>query len=52
LLDFARKLSGWVVPSASQWIDAERGGCAYAAAVVLDRRIAYNRMMMAQQASH
>jgi hypothetical protein len=52
LLDFARKLSGWVVPSASQWIDAERGGCAYAAAVVLDRRIAYNRMIMAQQASH
>jgi hypothetical protein len=52
LLDFARKLSSWAVPSVAQWIEAERGGCAYAAAVVLDRRIAYNRMMMAQQASH
>jgi hypothetical protein len=40
------------IPSAAQWIEAERGGCAYAAAVVLDRRIAYNRLMMAQQSNH
>jgi hypothetical protein len=52
LLGFARRLSGWAIPSAAAWIEAERGGCAYAAAVVLDRRIAYNRMIMAQQASH
>jgi hypothetical protein len=52
LLGFARILSEWAMPSASLWIEAERGGCAYAAAVVLDRRIAYNRMMVAQQASH
>jgi hypothetical protein len=52
LLDLARKLSDLLIPSAAQWIEAERGGCAYAAAVVLDRRIAYNRMMVAQQASH
>jgi hypothetical protein len=42
----------WAIPSAEPWIEAERGGCAYVAAVVLDRRIAYNRMMMTQQASH
>ena len=42
----------WAVPSTTPWIEAERGGCAYAAAVALDRRIAYNRMLMAQQANH
>jgi hypothetical protein len=41
-----------MIPSAAPWIEAERGGCARAAAVVLDRRIAYNRMMMAQQSGH
>ena len=52
LLGLLRRLSEWTIPSATAWIEAERGGCAYAAAVVLDRRIAYNRMIMAQQASH
>jgi hypothetical protein len=52
LLDLARILLGWAVPSAGRWIEAERGGCAYVAAVVLDRRIAYNRTIMAQLASH
>jgi hypothetical protein len=51
-LSFLRRLSEWTIPSATAWIEAERGGCAYAAAVVLDRRIAYNRTIMAQQASH
>jgi CBS domain containing-hemolysin-like protein len=51
LLDGLRHLSGWTIPSAKAWIESERGGCAYAAAVVLDRRIAYNRMIMAQQTS-
>jgi hypothetical protein len=41
-----------MIPSAAPWIEAERGGCAHAAAVALDRRIAYSRMMLAQQASH
>lgn len=49
LLGLARSLFGWALASAAPWIESERGGCAYAAAVVLDRRIAYNRMMMAQQ---
>jgi len=51
LLDFLRRLSEWTIPSAATWIETERGGCAYAAAVVLDRRIAYNRTIMAQQTS-
>ena len=49
MLGFARRLATWAFPTAPKWIDSERGGCTYAAAVVLDRRIAYNRMLMAQQ---
>jgi hypothetical protein len=52
LLGLMRILSRWALPSASTWIEAERGGCAYVAAVVLDRRIAYNRMIVARQATH
>jgi hypothetical protein len=52
LLGLGRTLLSQAMPSAGPWIEAERGGCAYAAAVVLERRIAYNRMIMAQQASH
>jgi hypothetical protein len=52
LLGMLRIASRQALPSAAVWIEAERGGCAYVAAVVLDRRIAYSRMMMAQQASH
>jgi hypothetical protein len=52
LLSLVRVLFCSVIPSAAAWVEAERGGCAYAAAVVLDRRIAYNRMMTAQQANH
>ena len=47
-----RTVLSWAIPSAAQWIEAERGGCAYAAAVVLERRIAYSRSMGEQQASH
>ncbi len=52
LLGVARRLSQRVIPSAASWIESECGGCAYVAAVALDRRIAYNRMLMAQQSSH
>jgi hypothetical protein len=52
LLGLARDLFSWAIPSTARWIEAERGCCAYAAAVTLDRRIAYNRSMMAQQGSH
>lgn len=52
LLDLARTVLSWANPSAATWIEAERGGCAYAAAVALDRRISHSRMLMAQQTSH
>jgi hypothetical protein len=50
LLDAARLLLGVGIPSAATWIESERSGCAYAVAVALDRRIAYSRSMLAQQA--
>ncbi len=51
LLGLLGVLAGWVLPSATPWIDAERGGCACVAAMVLDRRIAYSRRLVAQQAT-
>jgi hypothetical protein len=50
LLGFVRMLLGWVLPAAGKWIESERGGCTYLAAVVLDRRIACSRMLIARQA--
>jgi hypothetical protein len=50
MLGLVRTLLGWAFPAVAQWIELERGGCAYVAAMVLDRRIAYNRMLKAQQA--
>jgi hypothetical protein len=52
LVGVAHILLSWAIPSAAAWIEAERGGCAHAAAVVLDRRIAYSRMMVEQQTNH
>jgi hypothetical protein len=52
MLGLVHTVLAWIAPAATQWIEAERGGCAYVAAVALDRRIAYNRMLMAQQSSH
>ena len=49
LLTLARKALDWTAPGAKQWMQSERGGCAYVLAVALDRRIAYNRMLMAEQ---
>lgn len=51
MLGLAHRLFRWLmVPSATGWIETERGCCAYAAAVALDRRITYNRTILAQQA--
>jgi hypothetical protein len=52
LLGVVRILLNGAIPSAAPWIGAARGGCAYAPAVVLGRRMSDSRMMMAQQASH
>ena len=51
LLGLFRILFGWIQPAVARWIESERGGCAYLAAVMLDRRIAYNRVLMARQMS-
>ena len=50
MLGFVRTLLSWAFPGAAKWIESERGGCTYAVAVVLDRRIAHSRMLMARQA--
>jgi hypothetical protein len=50
MLGFVRMLLSRAFPAVAKWIESERGGCAYAAAVVLDGRIAYTRMLMARQA--
>ncbi len=49
LLGFFRLLFAWSKPAIGNWIESERGGCAYVAAVMLDRRIAYSRVLMARQ---
>jgi len=49
LLGFLRATLARVVPSMLAWTEAERGQCAYFAAVTLDRRIAFSRDMFAQQ---
>ena len=51
LLGLVRGLFGWIQPAVGRWIESERSGCAYLAAVMLDRRIAYNRVLMARQMS-
>ena len=51
LLGLVRTLFGWIQPAVTRWIESERGGCTYVAAVVLDRRIAYHRVLMARQMS-
>ena len=51
MLGLSRVLFGWIEPAIARWIDSERSGCAYLAAVVLDRRIAHNRVLMARQMS-
>jgi hypothetical protein len=49
MLGAMRVAFAWMVPSLATWTEAERGQCAYFAAVVLDRRIAFSRDLFAQQ---
>jgi len=46
-----RAMIGRLLPAIGAWAEGERQGCAYFAAVALDRRIARNRDLMAQQMS-
>ena len=52
LLSLLRAVLRRFVPSVADWAESERNSCAYFAAVALDRRIAYNRDLMAQQISN
>ncbi len=51
LLSFLRGTLAQLLPNLNAWTERERGGCAYFAAVALDRRIAFSRNLMAQQMS-
>ncbi len=44
-----RALFGAVTPKVRDWAEKEQAACGYFAAVVLDRRIAHNRGLMAEQ---
>ncbi len=51
LLRFAAPLVRPTVPLAPGWIEQERKGCAYFAAVMLDRRITANRALLTEEMS-
>jgi hypothetical protein len=51
LLGLVRRLGRPLSPGVARWAELEREGCAYFAAVELDRRMAYSRVLMAQQMS-
>jgi hypothetical protein len=51
LLGAIGAIMGKLVPSLRAWTESERSQCAYFAAVALDRRIAHNRDMFAEQMS-
>jgi hypothetical protein len=49
MLGFMRNLLSRAFPAAAKWIELERSGCAYAAAVVLDGRMTYSRTLISRQ---
>lgn len=51
MLSALRGIARSLAPNVANWAEQERAGCAYFAAVALDRRIAHNRDLMAQQMS-
>jgi hypothetical protein len=52
MLNFVRSISYRMIPSLMGWTERERSGCAYFAAITLDRRIAFSRGLVAQQLSN
>jgi hypothetical protein len=48
-LDLVKNTVFQIVPALKSWAEHEQAGCAYFAAVTLDRRISFNREMLAQQ---
>lgn len=51
LLRFVSQVSRALAPRLAAWAERERRGCSYFAAVVLDRRVSYNRDLFSRQAS-
>jgi hypothetical protein len=49
LTEGLRAIAGSLVPSVREWVEREQAACGYFAAVALDRRIAHNRGLMAEQ---
>ncbi len=49
MLSLLGTLFGLLLPSAADRVERERGRCSYFAAVTLDRRITYSRMLWAEQ---
>jgi type III secretory pathway component EscR len=49
ILSLVEKTIARVLPSLHQWAEQERAGCANFAVVLLDRRIAFSREILAQQ---
>ncbi len=48
MLGFVRDLFSRTFPALAKWIELERSGCAYAAAVVLDGRMTYSRTLISR----
>jgi hypothetical protein len=46
-----RSTLGRIAPALLSWTEVERGQCTYFAVVTLERRIAFNRDLLAQQMS-
>lgn len=49
LLNLLQKTVARMLPSLQPWAEQERAGCANFAVVILDRRIAFSREILAQQ---
>jgi hypothetical protein len=49
ILDLLEQTVARIVPSVRTWTEQERAGCANFAIVLLDRRIAFSREILAQQ---
>jgi hypothetical protein len=49
LLNIAGRVTRSLIPSIANWVENERRGCSYFAAVALDRRISYSRDLFSQQ---
>jgi len=51
MVSWLRSMGATLWPKAASWAEVERSRCAYFAAVMLDRHIAYNRALVAEQSS-